>query len=233
MANTVAAASHPVTDDISHRELPGRPLPGWGRSTHPAPEKPCHIKPSRHPPHQGPSPDIARRGATNSTVSQRMNRLRHLLIFATAVLLCSCSRGLPPLRTWEAPQTIAGAEHIEFSFTAPIRDSSKDYWAYRLGIILPAGTTFDLKGQVTVYSKAGDPVKNFRFESATESSWLRDPGKTSHLLADGSKDYFNDLGIEDCKVYRVRIDFDRPLTTDTGIALHFLSHTNPPSQIIR
>jgi hypothetical protein len=162
-----------------------------------------------------------------------MNPLHHLLLFAAAVLLSSCSRGNPPLRTWEAPQTKAGAEHIEFSFTAPIRDSSESFWAYRLGIILPARETFDLTGKVTVYSKAGDAVKNFRFESATESSWLRDPGRTSHLLADGSKDYFNDLGIEDGKVHRVRIDFDRPLTTDTGIALHFLSHTNSPSQIIR
>ncbi len=162
-----------------------------------------------------------------------MNLLRHLLLFAAAVLLCSCSKGLPPLRTWEAPPTQSGAEHIEFSFTAPIRDSSKNYWAYTFGIILPSKTTFDLKGQITVYSKAGDAVKSFRFESATESSWLRDPVRTSHLLADGSKDYFNDLGIEDGKDYRVRIDFDSPLTTDTGIALHFLSHTNSPSQIIR
>lgn len=130
------------------------------------------------------------------------------------------------MRTWEAPQTKAGAEYIEFSFSAPIRDSSKNYWAYKLGIVLPAGTTFDLKGQVTVYSKAGDAVKNFRFESATESSWLGDHGRISHLLADG-------LGINDGKDYRVRIDFDRPLTTDTGIALHFLSHTNTPSQINR
>lgn len=158
-------------------------------------------------------------------VSLRMNRLCHLLVFATAVLLCSCSRGLPPLQTWEVPQTKVGAGHIEFSFTAPIRDSSKNYWTYRLGIILPLKTTFDLNGQITVYSKAGDSVKNLRFESATESSWLRDPGRTSHLLADG-------LGIEDGEVYRVRIDFDRPLTTDTGIALHFFSHTNSPSQII-
>ena len=166
-------------------------------------------------------------------VSLRMNQLRYLLIFATAVLLCSCSRGLPPLRTWETPQTKAGAEHIEFSFTAPFRDSSENYCAYTLGIILPVRTNFVLKGQVTVYSKAVDAVKNFRFESATESSWLRDLDRTSYLLADGSKDYFNDLGIEDGKVYRVRIDFDSPLATDTGIALHFLSHTNSPTQIIR
>lgn len=84
-----------------------------------------------------------------------------------------------------------------------------------------------------VYSMSGDALKSFRFESATESSWLGDSKRTSHLLADGSKDYFNDLGIRDGKVYRVRVDFDQPLPTDTGIALHFLSHTDLPSQIIR
>jgi hypothetical protein len=162
-----------------------------------------------------------------------MNSLRHLFLFAAAVLLSSCSRGLPPLRTWEVPQTKAGAEHIDFSLTAPVRDSSNQYWAYRLGIVLPKETAFDLSGKVTIHSKSGDTVKNFRFESATESSWLGDSKRTSHLLADGSKDYFNDLGIEDGKVYRVRIDFDQPLTTDTGIALHFLSHTDSLSQIIR
>lgn len=129
------------------------------------------------------------------------------------------------------PQTKKGAQHIEFSFTAPIRDSSDQLWAYRLGIVLPVETSFDLAGQVTVYSNEGGVRKTFRFDSATESSWLGDSTRRSHLLSDGSKDYFNDLGIVDGKVYRVRIDFERPLTTDTGIALHFLSHTNSPSQI--
>ena len=68
VAITAAAARHPVADDISHRERPGLLPPGEGRSMHPAPEKPFHIKPFRHSAHQSPSPDIARRGATNSIV---------------------------------------------------------------------------------------------------------------------------------------------------------------------
>lgn len=139
------------------------------------------------------------------------------------------------MRTWEGPQTKKGADHIEFSFTAPIRDSSKQYWAYRLGIVLPAGTGFDFSGQVTVYSKDEDIRKSFRFEreSVSESIWLRDSTRRSHLLSTGSKDYFNYLGIDDGEVYRVKIAFDQPSTSDVGVALHFLSHTNPPSQIIK
>ena len=161
-----------------------------------------------------------------------MNTFRIVGLLAASVFLFSCSRGLPPPRYWEIPNAEIGAESIEFSFIAPVRDCPEGYWAYRLGIVLPAGTDFDLAGRVTIYSKDGDLKKSFRFDAATASSWLNDSTRTSHLLADGSKDYYNDLGIDDGKFHRVKIEFDHPSTTEVGVALHFLSYTNPPPEII-
>jgi hypothetical protein len=164
-----------------------------------------------------------------------MNISRLLVLLATSIFLCSCSRGLPPLRTWDVANAKKDVSIIEFSFIAPIRDPSKGYWPYLFGIALPKGTVFDLAGQVTVYSESGSLKNSFRFSSATtsESSWLRNPDKVSHLITDGSKNYYNNFGIEDGKVHRVKIVFDRPLTTEVGVVLHFLSHTNSPPQIIK
>ncbi|MES2920435.1 MAG: hypothetical protein V4819_02745 [Verrucomicrobiota bacterium] len=152
--------------------------------------------------------------------------MRLFLLIAISSILVSCSKGLPPLRTWEVAAAPVGSKHVEFSFAAPLRDSSKSYWDYQLGIVLPKDAVFDLVGEVKIFSKSGEQMGSFRFDSATNSSWLRDEARISHLLT-------GNLGVEDGKEYRVEIEFERPLVADTAVVLHFLSHTNSPAQIIK
>lgn len=152
--------------------------------------------------------------------------MRLLLLIAISGILFSCSKGLPPLRTWELAEASVGNKKIEFSFKAPLRDPSKGYWDYQLGIVLPKEASFDLVGEAKILTGSGELKSSFRFDSATKSSWLGDKTRISHLLA-------GKLGVDDGKEYRVELTFERPLVSETAVVLHFLSHTNSPPQLIK
>jgi hypothetical protein len=155
-----------------------------------------------------------------------MNPMRRVLTIAIAAILGSCSKGLPPLRTWEVGEARIGSNEIGFSFKAPHRVGTEPYWDYQLGIVLPQGVNFDLSGEVKITSLTGEARNSFRFDSATNSSWLNDQNRSSHLLA-------GKLGIRDGEGCHVELRFDRPLKRDTQVVLHFLSHTDTPPQLIQ
>jgi hypothetical protein len=152
--------------------------------------------------------------------------MRCLLIIAIASILGSCSKGLPPLRTWEVGEVRAGGNEIGFSFKAPNRFGAEPYWDYQLGIVLPRGVDFDLSGEARITSLTGEVRNSFRFDSATGSSWLNDQNRSSHLLR-------GKLRIHDGEECHVNLRFDRPLKRDTQVVLHFLSHADTPLQLIR
>ena len=80
-------------------------------------------------------------------------------------------------------------------------------------------------GSILVYSDSDDLKETFRLDTATRSSWLQDPSRISHLISDGTADYYSDFAIEDGKKHRIRFVLDQPLRTDVSVVLHFLSHS--------
>jgi hypothetical protein len=128
----------------------------------------------------------------------------------------------PPLRTWELGILTKGSGHVAIPLRTPVRDSRPSYWSYEIGLVLPAGKDFDLRGRVVVTStdKRKTTTLEFDPESVTRSSWLRDPQRISYLLRD-------DFGLRDGKDYELKIHFDEPSMSDVPIVLHFLSHTDP------
>jgi len=160
------------------------------------------------------------------TLSKKKKTLmRYLSLILVAISFGSCSKGLPPLRTWELAAAKAGSIEMVGTFVAPIRDPAKGYWDYQLGIVLPANTEFDIAGETKVYKMTGELATSFRFDSATKSSWLGEKDRASHLLS-------GRLAVIDGQEYRVELVFDRPLNADTSLVLHFLSHTDTPIQTI-
>jgi hypothetical protein len=152
--------------------------------------------------------------------------MRYLLLLAIPMILGACSKGLPPLRTWEVAEANAGSSRVSFSFEAPHREPSKGYWDYKLGFVLPIDTQFDLTGQVEIFASSGELQDSFRFDSATRSTWLQDKNRISHLLV-------GNLGIRDGEAFRIELMFDQPLSNDVGVVLHFLSHQATPIQLIK
>lgn len=151
--------------------------------------------------------------------------MRYLSLVLVAISFGSCSKGRPPLRTWEVAVAKAGSLEMVGTFVTPIRDPAKGYWDYQLGIVLPAYAEFDIAGEANVYKVTDELATSFRFISATKSSWLGEKNRVSHLLSEK-------LALIDGQEYRIKLVFDRPLDADTRLVLHFLSHTDTAMQTI-
>lgn len=129
---------------------------------------------------------------------------------------------LPPLRTWQLGSAPKGSNQLDFRFRTPKRDCQPSYWSYKIGLVLPAEQDFDIRGRVIVKSERKRKTTTLEFDSeaVTRSSWLQDQVRISYLLPD-------DFGMKDDQDYQLEIQFDKPLTTEVAVVLHFHSHSDP------
>lgn len=164
---------------------------------------------------------------THVSASRSQKMKRYLIVISVIgcvwlVMAISNTRSKPPLRRWDLGTIPKGSDHITLTFMTPKRDCQPSYWSYDLGIVLPTDEDFELNGRLSILSAKRKMTTIIDFDPTlvTKSSWLQDPTRTSYLLRD-------DFGMRDEEEYRLEIHFDKPLPTDVGVTLHFLSHTNP------
>lgn len=142
--------------------------------------------------------------------------MKLFIFLKIAVIVCSCSKGLPPPLIKEVSLMHSGNNSARFLFNAPNRGISQENWDYKMGVVLPKGYRFDLAGEVRVFTELGNINKTFRFDSAVATSWLRDGSKVLHILV-------GDLGIEDGKAYRIELILDHSLNADAAVVMYYHS----------